>query len=123
MNATVQERDWGFLEPYVYWLDDIDASYLIVGAVAMDIGDILTTYIGVLMLGIPESNPVAASLLSSFGVLGLVALKVVKYLVTLAIIPVFTAVPAWIIVKFAGLFYTGLGALTLMSNTLALVLN
>ena len=123
MNATVNEQDWGFLEPFVHKLDEIDTSYLLLGAILTDLGDILTTYIGVMVLGIAESNPMAAAAISALGVGGLIAIKVIKYLVTVAFLPLFSRISMQRKVKIAGGLFTLLGIATLIVNTLAITLN
>lgn len=104
----------------------IDSSYWLVAAVVADFGDLLTTYIGVAMLGMAESNPVAGAALSALGIAGLCALKLVKYLGGAAAVLGFDRISPLDtreVVKIAAGTYAVIGAFTVINNTYGILLN
>lgn len=61
--------------PVRAFIASIDLSYFFGGVVAVQVGDALTTYVGVYHLGLGELNPVMRTMLSQTGIAGLLATK------------------------------------------------
>lgn len=56
-------------------VDGIDTPYLVIAVLAIQTGDVVTTYVGVFEAGLGEANPFMAVVLSRTGILGLIAVK------------------------------------------------
>lgn len=57
------------------YVASVDISYLFASVVAVQVGDVLTTIVGVYCLGLGELNPLMEMVLSRAGILGLLATK------------------------------------------------
>lgn len=57
------------------YVSSVDISYLFASVVAVQVGDVLTTYVGIYHLGLGELNPLMETVLSRAGILGLLATK------------------------------------------------
>lgn len=65
-------------------VDGIDTSYLVIAVLAVQTGDVVTTYVGVFGAGLGEANPFMAVVLNRTGILGLVAVKCCWFVVAMA---------------------------------------
>lgn len=57
------------------YVGSTDVSYFFAAVLAVQFGDVLTTYFGIYEMGLAEANPHMRTVLSRSGILGLVAVK------------------------------------------------
>jgi uncharacterized protein YggT (Ycf19 family) len=119
MSHAPYRGEWAELEPIIARVDGIDTSYLLTAVLLTDLGDILTTYIGVFMLGGHEANPVAAAVFAELGIMGLVGLKLFSYLLA------GVTVAAWSrpreFGKIAALFYSVTSGIAVVNNAVVIL--
>ena len=72
---------WKVAQEYIKRLNIFHATS---GALIVQGGDVLTTYIGIYELGLAELNPYVRVLLSTTGILGLFGIKLAWMIMTLA---------------------------------------